>query len=234
VATAFVAPYLWLGELLGPARYVAADASILAVAAWCWGRAAPRRVGVRIPWADLARAAMLLIVGLWVTGWLLDSIATASGVRVDQHRPAFSLSQVFHQELVLRALLLGALVDRVRPPIVLAAAAAVLFAGIHPLLFWWQAGLVLPLTTSLSLFCFGLASNWVFLRSGHIAYSFALHAAWNLQRFGGLYVDANTGRPISEARSFALIEGSGLAVLAGALLVAGVFAAEFAARWRAR
>ena len=125
----------------------------------------------------------------------------------------------------MRGLLLGSLVPWFRSRVVLAIAAGVIFAGIHPVYVWLDDDLLLPPIALATLLAFGVATNLLFLRSGHVAFSFAVHAAWNLTRFGGIYVVK--GRQISEAQSFGVIEGSGIALGVAATLLALVLILEW-------
>ena len=75
-----------------------------------------------------------------------------------------------------------------------------------------------------TLLAFSLATNLLFLKFGHIGYSFAIHAGWNLTRFGGAYERA--GVALTETDTIALIEGSLLALGASALLLLAVIAVD--------
>ncbi len=232
IAVLFALPYVAPFTPVLWSRYPLPDLLIVGIVIARWRGNALERLGLAVGLRDGLASIALLGVGLVATGFLVDAIANDAGLELSGHRPFFSATQVFHQELVLRGLLLGALSRRMGSRLGLAIGVAMAFAALHPLNAWWQAGIVLPLETSISLFLFGFATNWVFLRSGHIGLSFAMHAAWNLQRFAANYRDVSTGRPLSEAQSFALIEGSGLAVLAGLLLVAVVIGIDHSIRRR--
>jgi membrane protease YdiL (CAAX protease family) len=222
VALLFAAPYfMWVGD--PRARYVIADAAILFVLSLTWRWDVIERAGLAVPRRAWVPVLLVLIVGAWTADGVVGRIEQQFGVEVSGHRPLFSLSQVFHQELVLRGLLLGALATRVRSQLRLAVVVAAAFAALHPLLFFLQGGLVLPITVIASLFWFGLATNWIFLRTGHIAFAFAMHAAWNVRRFGARYGDLDGDNFMTEAESFAVIEGAWLAVGAAFLLAVGAF-----------
>lgn len=222
----FVAPYLWSPAMTSrqwpPAHYLGPD---LLIAGLVWLRfreEAIRRLGLAIAGRDLLACLAILAGGLMITSGLMSAITADSQVQIAGHRPLFSASQVLHQELVLRGLLLGTLAGRRSSPVVLAAVAAIVFAAVHPLLFWWRWDLVLPATTGLTLFAFAWATNLLFLRTRHIGYSLAVHAAWNLPRFGTHYGRDALDRPITEWTSFAVIEGSPVALAASLALLAGV------------
>ncbi len=236
VAALFAAPYFtWIGD--PHARYVAADTAILLLLAFRWRKDTIRRAGLGVPLKAWLPMLLLFVVGVLVAGALVGLIEQQRGFEVAGHRPLYSLSQVFHQELVLRGLLLGALASRFRSDLRVAVSVALVFAVLHPLLFVMQGRLVLPATTVLSLFLFGLATNWLFLRTRHIGFVFAMHAAWNLCRFGAHYRgvgDIDRGGFMSEAESFAVIEGAWPTVGAAVVLTAVVFCFPRIKRFAAR
>jgi len=147
VAALFAAPYFaWIGD--PRARYLAADAAILLVLVLRWRQNAIRRAGLSVPPRAWVSMLFLFVVGMLVADALVGFIEQQRGFEVSGHRPLYSLSQVFHQELVLRGLLLGTLASRFRSDLQLAVSVAVAFAVLHPLLFIMQGRLVLPVTGS--------------------------------------------------------------------------------------
>jgi membrane protease YdiL (CAAX protease family) len=229
IAGLFAAPYL---TSFGPRglherlHYLLPDMLILFIVFLRFRGDSLRRLGLAISARDGLRAGGLLAVGLLIAGWLVHEITLPGDVRIAGHRPFFSLTQVFHQEIVLRGLLLGTLASRISSRGVLAVGVAIAFAGLHPLLYWWRWDMVVNLTTALTLFSFALATNLLFLRTRHIGYAFAVHAAWNLQRFGTRYGQDADGHPITEWDSFASVEGSTLALGASVAMLAIVLVLE--------
>lgn len=218
----FVMPYLtsWGWPA---AHYLGPDLLIVGLAWLRFRNDAIRRLGLAMGGRDLLASLVLLAGGLIVAHGLMSLITTDTRIQISGHRPLFSASQVLHQELVLRGLLLGALAGCSASRVALAAVAAIAFAALHPLLFWWRWDLVLPATAGITLFAFAWATNLLFLRTGHIGYSLAVHAAWNLPRFGTHYGRDALGRPITEWASFAEIEGSPVALVAALLLLTFAF-----------
>lgn len=224
VGALFIAPYLSRGDSF--AKYLLPDLAIAGLFAWRFGSDAIRRVGLAIPPRHVVIAFVTLVIGFFAARAIVDQITTTAGIEILIPRPLFSLSQVLHQEIVMRAILLGALCAWFKSSTVLAAVAAAFFAATHPLLFWWIEGVMLPPFAVMTLFAFGLATNLLFLRAGHIAFSFSAHAAWNLARFGTGYLVLDLGL-ISEAESFVAIEGSGLALGSATILVVAVVLAQY-------
>jgi membrane protease YdiL (CAAX protease family) len=217
VITLFAVPYLLIPGT-SPAKYLLPDIAILGVMAARFQGSSLRRMGLVVPPLHLGAALIALAGGVLLAGGIVEQISADRGIEIVGARPAFSLSQVLHQEIVLRGLLLGALARWFPSPAALAVLVAVIFAGVHPLLYWWSFDLVLPVTSIATLLGFGLATNILFIRSGHIAFSFAAHAAWNLVRFGDAYIV--DGEFISEAQTFAVFEASWQALGTAAVFLA--------------
>lgn len=213
-------------------QYLMPDAFILLVVGWRFRGETLRRLGLAIPLRDLVAAIGFFAVGFVLVEGLMRSITETGGLIIFEKRPVYSLTQVLHQELVVHGLFLGTLASKFPSRVRLAVAVALVFALIHPLLYWWKLDLMLPATTMLTLFSFGLATSLLFLRAGHIAFAFAAHAGWNLHRFGTFY--ARSGVSISEAQSFAEIEGSTIALVASVALLVVVLLFEAVPSLRAR
>ncbi|NQU37216.1 MAG: CPBP family intramembrane metalloprotease [Actinobacteria bacterium] len=214
----FVYPYLsWNG--LSPTRYLIPDLVIAALIFARFRADALRRLGFAIPMADCAIASLLFGLGTLIATVLVRHLAESREIEVIGTHALFTISQVLHQEIVLHALLLGFLSKYVKSQPALAVGPAAVFAAVHPLHYWWFFGAALPLSTIATLFFFGVAMNVVFIRTRHVAYSLAIHAAWNLARFGDQYFVRK--RTVFESQTFAEIEGSE-PVLAAALLLLGV------------
>lgn len=123
--------------------------------------------------------------------------------------------QALNEEIVLRAVLIAALASVIKNRFLLAAIPAFLFAILHFVFYGFlnQTWLILP--SFITLLCFGIIANYLFIRFGHIWYGFALHLAWNLQRFNGDILLG--GQKLSEAQTFILIEGSWPTAIASAV-----------------
>jgi membrane protease YdiL (CAAX protease family) len=130
------------------------------------------------------------------------------------------LFQALNEEMFFRALLLGGLLRAWQRPAIVSILTAAGFSLAHLAFYRLSDGTVLTGAVLTTLFAFGLASNWLFMRYGHIGFSYALHAGWNTVRFTADYFPMNGQAAIPEATTFNLIEGSapvlalGLGVLA--------------------
>lgn len=118
-------------------------------------------------------------------------------------------SQVLGEEIILRAVLLRSLGNRVRSPALTAIGTAVFFSATHAVVYAnldYLGGVALTPLCLFNLFLFGLIGNALFLANQNIVFPYALHLGWNLARFTGAYIVSE--RALSEAESFNQIEGS--------------------------
>ncbi|MFZ4077716.1 MAG: CPBP family intramembrane glutamic endopeptidase, partial [Legionellaceae bacterium] len=118
------------------------------------------------------------------------------------------LTQSLLEELVLRALLLNGMLFYFQRIKLISIFAAMIFMVWHLIFFHLAQGAWLSNVTLVTLFLFGYASNNFFLIYRNIAIPFALHAGWNIIKFGGEYLDKATSERISEAQVFNAVEGS--------------------------
>ena len=226
-SAAFVLPYV-IGPDGSLLRYATTDAVVLACAWAGWGRRASASFfGITGGWPLWACALVLAVGGGALAAMLLERLQASSGVVIAPGLAWFSLSQVAHQEIFLRGALLPATASLLGSPAAASVGAAALFTALHPLFFGgFESWLVLW-----TLFAMGLAGNALFFRFGSIALPLAIHAAWNLNRFGEAY---RSGL-VSEAESFSVFEGAPeTALAAGVLLAACLALAVFPPRDRAR
>lgn len=213
----------WTGPLIGGLvlgqflfepwwRFPLATLGILLIAQLGYGRQGWQRLGLVIPGWHAAAALSLLVAVYGLSLWLQALLAGLQGMSYIRPSGIAAwlwqtglLFQVLNEEILLRALLLGWLKRQLHSELLIMLVTTAVFAGLHILLYVWLADVRLepgPLVTLLS-YC--LIANLLFLRSGHIAFAFALHAGWNLNRFTAVYVDG--GQRLSEAQSFNAIEG---------------------------
>lgn len=141
------------------------------------------------------------------------------------------ITQSLLEEFVLRALLLGELLFLFRRKKLISFVAAMIFVVWHLVFFPLTQGVWLNSVTLITLFLFGYASNNFFLTYRNIAIPLALHAGWNIVKFGGEYFDSSTSQRLSEAQAFNAVEGSWkIAALAFSIAVVS----EFVMLWNLR
>lgn len=122
-------------------------------------------------------------------------------------RTLWRICQPLNEEIVLRALLLGFFARFFSHRAYLAVIAALIFAGLHLLLYYFGLmGVRLDLLALLTLFFFALAANALYLTFSHIGFGLVIHIAWNWWRFSGDIV--KDGIILNEAQTFNALEGS--------------------------
>ena len=123
----------------------------------------------------------------------------------------YYIPQTFNEEMILGALLLHSIKRKYKSInyINLSIIVAFVFCIMHQALYRYspvQPGELLTLITLISLFLVGLIRNFLILRTGKIAYSWAIHLSWNLMFFQNFMIQSN-GESASEPRRFNLILG---------------------------
>lgn len=122
-------------------------------------------------------------------------------------RTLWRICQPLNEEIVLRALLLGFFARFFMHPTYLAIIAALVFSGLHLLIYYFGLmAVMLDLSTLITLFFFALAANALYLTFNHIGFGLVIRIAWNWWRFSGDIV--KDGVVLNEAQSFNALEGS--------------------------
>jgi membrane protease YdiL (CAAX protease family) len=221
---AFIAPYS-IGWNWGWWKFMPSTLVIIGCARLVWPGSWRTYLGLRAKPGDFWFAVLIFSVVYVVGGWLIGRILGRQGfvpgpVSENLGWRYLAVFQALNEEMVLRALLLTWLSLHVSKQIVLCMVVAAVFALAHGVYYGLVAGeAVLSTAALLSLFLFGLAGNLIFLESGSIAGSYAIHVAWNINRFGLDWTAAATGLPMPEGLGFSLVEGNALALGLALILV---------------
>jgi membrane protease YdiL (CAAX protease family) len=190
-------------------------------------------LGLEIDRKGLLTAAVFSVV-TWITAsCLIPGLLADAGLRLNPVSAGWAFmpfSQAALEELVFRALLLNCLCHLVAPDNrLIAATSALLFVICHLAFFSLTEGVWLSLTTLVTLSLFGYASSLLFLSTHSIAIPLALHAGWNLVKFGGYLVETETNRTAAQGAAFNAVEGS-WTVLTLALVTASLAEWHFNSR----
>lgn len=168
---------------------------------------------------------------------VVESISTAQGwynavdFPYDWERWLGSFFQVFNEEIVFRAFLLCQLSRFIRNE--LAAASIQTFLNIvgHYIAALLIFSEIFSGTALVSIVLFNFGANLLFLRLGHIGFSLAAHAAWNVIRHGSYRSIINPAAEsvifVREADEYAVFEGSTQVMAAAAIFLACSIAAFF-------
>ena len=187
-----------------------------------WRKDAGLKIPKRQAWLVLGLTGTLFLISRALIPHLLIGNPIAFVWHEDWVWRASPFLQVLNEEIVLRALLLGFLAKQIRSERAISWGAALLFMLLHWLFYRYNVkgpAFLSPLTL-LNLFIFGLVCNSLYLKTRHIGFGFALHAGWNLTRFGGVYyLDKQL---VAEGITFNSIEGSLWLTALMAVFYAGV------------
>ena len=129
--------------------------------------------------------------------------------------------QVLNEEIMLRAIALQALSDKLKSPIVATCISSLVFSFLHLLLYSYSSEVFLDPLTLFNLFLFGVLSSSLYFKTGNIACSYAIHLAWNLNRFGRTHFSLTQLDYIREGVTFNFIEGSWGLFFLGVFLLLG-------------
>lgn len=117
------------------------------------------------------------------------------------------ITQPLNEEIVLRAILLSGIAKLFKKQTYIAITAALVFAILHFILYYFGAlNTALNLTSLATLFLFGLAANFLYFKFNHIGYGLVFHITWNWWRFSGVIVKDNIS--LNEAQGFNVLEGN--------------------------
>ena len=141
------------------------------------------------------------------------------------------LFQALNEEILFRALLIGLVIQLVRPAslvslILISLGLALVFPAAHFLMYRYSnpMHLALSLPALATLFCAGLAMNTLYLTFRHIGFSWALHAGWNVVWLPASFYDAATHSRLHEPQIFERVLGSAEVVAAAATMAVLSFA----------
>jgi len=212
---------------------------VLGFAYLAWPTAWAARTGVRID-----RRVALVVPGLYLATAALGAVlvrcaASADGVAITPvweldgfwSLVAYSAGQTFTEEIVLGALLLGAVSYRWQGThrVVISVAVAAVFALFHVAFYGFRPedmvnqGWLGPMTI-VAVFAVGVLRNNLILGSGHVWFAWAVHFGWNTVFIHNAY-EAGT-RNLNEPEVFNLVLGYGTtaaAILATALMSTWIF-----------
>ena len=153
--------------------------------------------------------------------WVVPTLADAQRLGLlpwPRHVQAQLLFQAWNEEIVLGALFLLPLVRRTKRPVLTSLTVAVVFAGLHVLLYGFGAhGRWLDPMAVATLVAVGALRNVLLLLTGHIGLAFALHAAWNVSMFAGVWYQVPGMWRLSEPQVFDAFLGQPAMVVATAV-----------------
>jgi hypothetical protein len=130
---------------------------------------------------------------------------------------------VLNEEIVLGAITLYYLVKVLKiEPLLASVLLAIAFAIFHLVFYRWifSDRTFLNISTLVTLFLVGLVRNNLIIQTGHIGYSWALHAGWMLAMFGCTHFISLEENYLSESSRFNLYLGSSFMLIISIFLAA--------------
>jgi membrane protease YdiL (CAAX protease family) len=206
----FLVPYT-LGWSWGWWKFAGASTVIVLLLRWARPQNFRADLGIRVSRRDLFWATSALLVAGISAGYLIPGILRQHGYFRGGSDPEWMFLaipfQVLNEEMVLRALLLTALSQILKPGLFVSMAVAGCFMMAHFVLYkFGPPHAELSVQALTALFLVGFALNELFLATGSIAVPWAIHFGWNLTRFGNDW--QGTPGILEPGRDFNLIEGN--------------------------
>lgn len=188
-------------------RFIAATVLLVGAFVFRWRRQWREPVGLGGGWRLLA-GGLVAAGALWAYFHFVvwPGLSADNEVTRQAHRgviPLVFAFQALNEEMILGALLLFGLVDAHGRPVLWCVVTAVVFAGLHDLLYRFGAiGIPIAPLTLLGLVAVGVLRGALILATRSIAFAWALHAAWNVMMFGGVWWRDADGSRLSEPAMF--------------------------------
>ncbi len=180
-----------------------------------WRQGFLYRIGLKINSPILITSFVLMLI-LTIGGYgIIKFLATSNGIMIqysDYRNFIHDLFYTLNEEIILGAVLLGWIRDRLKKmhPATVSVLVAILFALFHYLFYRWifdDRG-ILTLLTLTTLTMVGILRNNLILTTGHVGFSWALHASWMAIMFGTYHYRAGSLEGLLEYERFNLYLGS--------------------------
>ena len=135
----------------------------------------------------------------------------------------YYIPETFNEEIFLGAFLLLGLERNFKKldTNIFTIGLAIIFSLMHQAMYRWspaQSGMLLTMQTILTLFFVGILRNVLILKTGKIAYSWAIHLSVNLIFFQGYFINQTTEQFAEEPERFNIIFGNMTIMLITGLL----------------
>ncbi len=185
-----------------------------------------KTLGLEVKFEEIIKTTLLVLLVVLITEGMIriilqDSLIERNFGPIISTWPLQPLFQAGNEEMIFRAAAFYFLIGKLKSNLSINFLIATTFVVIHFVFFWVNQNVFLSLTTMLSLFLATLAMNNFFLRFRNIAYTLAIHAGWNYQKFGASYTHLATHHVFNDGEKFNLIEGSNPVLLTAFLLFLG-------------
>ncbi len=193
-------------------RFILATPAILVCGRCAYGKDWLQGLGLCIPKRQIPGILTVWFGFTLCSGLLLPALSQQAGLEYLPYTGQVGffwklalIFQVLNEEILLRALLLPKMMRCLNSENKVMVFTGLVFYLLHALLYTYLNDSQLSQATLLTLLFFCLITNLLYLRTGHIAFSFTLHAGWNLNRFAADYQQGSY--KLTEAQSLNAIEG---------------------------
>lgn len=187
---------------------------ILGCSYFIWKREFIQNTGFSIKRNVIINAIILLIIITFLSFFIMKFISLSQSITIQLRNwkgYIHILFYVLNEEIVLGAITLFLMVRKLKlSPLAASLILALMFSVIHLVFYRWifNDRVFLYITTLITLFLIGIVRNNLILYTGHIGYSWALHAGWMLVMFGCDHYSNAAGDYLSESNRFNLYLGS--------------------------
>ena len=173
-------------------------------------------LGIDFEWSELAGAATLCLVFFFTARFMIQwALPKEYALDLTQGWGYLTiitnLFQSLNEEMVFRGLLINAMLYLGFREWKIIFLPAIVFSLLHWVFYKFNLshdnGGTLSFSALTTLFLFGAATSMLFLKTRNILIPWALHSAWNFNRFSMIKVDDPQGY-INEALTFNILEGT--------------------------
>jgi hypothetical protein len=203
--------------------FIPATAAIMVALRLLHGPSWMHYAGLKISLTDVLLVAAAFGLMVMATKLLLPDIYATNGLRADSppiERQIGLLFQSLNEEILFRALLIGLVLQYARSRVLISVGLACIFSAAHFALYRYSNPLHLALSpiALLTLFLAGVAMNNLYLAFGHIGFSWAFHAGWNVVWLPAAVTDVATHAALHEPQVFDRVLGApAMAAIAGVI-----------------
>lgn len=204
----------------------AAGTAAVVLLGWLiWKKRLQATAGLAIPLKQLP-LIFLSAAALALISFAVMRLMSGDNVLISSTGPKNYIHNFFYiinEEIVLGAIMLYLLTERVSlRPIFASAILALVVALAHLVLykFYFRDKGLLLWSTVASLFLVAFAKNNLIIRTGHIGYAWAMHFGWMVVMYGCSHTHAGTAAPLSDLDKFNLYLGSPYFMLIAGLAAA--------------
>ena len=195
-----------------------------------WKKGFLKQIGLQLNLQTITKSIILAIIIAACSLLIMKNIGNKNDIQIEYFNWRDYYHDIFYilnEEIVIGAILLFALINKWKiRPVIASLCLAIFFSLIHYSFYKWIAADrgVLGILTLITLFLAGFVRNSLFIQTGHIGYSWALHFGWIAIMFGSSHSNLTTNMYVAEPERFNLYLGS-VEMLIISVILAGFFLA---------